>query len=95
MNNIKFVYYNFNTTNWGTLINTLKNSSSYSSHIDIQPGLCLINFHGSARDLFEVIENLVIGDSILIYDLDNSKDAFWGLMHKSVWEWIKQNADYK
>ena len=93
MNNIKFVYFNIETINSRLLENELVHSSQYKSHVEIKPGFFLVNFHGSAHDLYDIVSTITSDNSILIYDLDRNENAYWGYMNKSIWEWIKANTD--
>ncbi len=93
MNNMKFLYFNIETINGDVLEKCLKGSPSYVSHIEIKPGLLLVNFRGSAQELYNSLSDEIKENSILIYDLDKSKDAYWGYMNKSVWDWIESNGN--
>ena len=93
MNNIKILYYNIETIDGSTLEMSLRNCAEYVSHIEIKPGLLLVNFRGSAQELYNSLSDEIKENSILIYDLDKSKDAYWGYMNKSVWDWIESNGN--
>ena len=92
MNNIKILYYNIETIDGSTLEMSIRNSAEYVSHIEIKQGLLLVNFRGSARELYNSLSDEIKENSILIYDLDSEKDSYWGYMNKNVWDWIKQNS---
>jgi hypothetical protein len=91
MNNIKIVYFNTETINKVALETILYSHANCISHYEIKQGLFLINFNGTARALYEIIENVVNENSILIHDLDCDESAYWGFMNKNVWEWLKNN----
>lgn len=92
MNNIKILYFNIETIDGSTLEMSLRNSAEYVGHIEIKPGLLLINFRGSARELYNSLSDEIKENSILIYDLDKEKDSYWGYMNKNIWDWIDQNS---
>lgn len=92
MNNLKFLYFNIETINGDVLEKCLKSSASYRSHIEIKPGFILVNFCGSARELYNSMSDEIKENSILIFDLDNEKDSYWGYMNKNIWDWIDQNS---
>lgn len=93
MNNIKILYFNIETIDGGILEKSIGNSSDYVNHIVIKPGLFLVNYNGSAHDLYNKLTDVVKENSILIYDLEKGKDAYWGYMNKNVWDWIQSNSD--
>jgi len=93
MNNIKIVYYNVETINKGVFDNVLFKSPLCTSFFEIKTGLFLINYRGTAREMYNVIVEYIGDNSILIHDLESSTDAFWGFMNKDVWEWLKNNRN--
>ena len=93
MNNIKILYFNIETIDGSAIEASLRNCAEYVSHIVIKQGLFLVNYNGSARDLFDKVADIAMENTILIYDLEKSKDAYWGYMNKSVWDWIQSNGN--
>ena len=91
MNNIKIVYFNTETINKVSLESLLFSNANSISHYEIKSGLFLINFKGTARELYALVENVVNENSILIHDLDADENAYWGFMNKDIWEWLKNN----
>ena len=87
----KILYFNTETINSDALESSLKKDVNYLSHIEIKPGLLLVSFQGSAKNMYDILSNVINENSILIYDLDNSEDAYWGYMNKNIWDWIKAN----
>ena len=95
MNTIKIVYYNTIGFSGNPVEAELQNNSKYISHIVIKPGLFLVNYNGSAQDLYNSLDSQVKGINIIIYDLDNGDGSFWGYMNRNVWDWINQNINSK
>lgn len=91
MNNLKFIYYNIDTIDKVLFETTLFNLPNCESHIEIKSGILLVNYNGTAKELYEATECVVHEKNILIYDLDDSRDAYWGFMNNKVWEWIRNN----
>ncbi len=95
MKNLKFIYFNTETINSDALESSLKKQVNYKSHIEIKPGFLLVNFDSTSHELYNTLSNIVDDNSILIYDLDDADDAYWGYMNKSIWDWIKSNKQCK
>jgi len=93
MKNIKILYYNVETIDMNTFETSLFSQQKCVNHFIIKPGLLLINYAGTARDLYESVECVVHEKNIFIHDLDVEADAFWGFMNKDVWEWLKNNRN--
>lgn len=91
MNNVKIIYFNPETIDTIALNSSITSNSNYVGHIDIRPGLLLINFKGTARELYSSLEPVIGQSRILIHDLDAGDDAFWGIMPRDFWAWVKQN----
>lgn len=92
MNNIKIVFFNIETINEEALKSKLTLNPSYKSYISIKPGLFLVNYLGSAQELYNAISSITLENNILIYDLSDSPNAYWGYMNKAIWDWIKVNS---
>ena len=57
----------------------------------IRDGLILVNYNGSAHDLFN---QLVPDDNqynIFVADIDTSHNSYWGFMNRDLWDWMKNN----
>lgn len=91
MNNIKLLYFNSETLDRDTVIQTLKECTNYKSHQEVKLGLILINYDGKARDLFNALGSLVSEQSMLILDLDSGDDSYWGYMNQEIWVWLINN----
>lgn len=91
MSNVKFIYFNIETIDGESLENRLRKNDKYVAHIEIKPGLLLVNFRGTARELYDSLSDLTMDNSILIYNLEKDSDAYWGYMNRNIWEWIKTN----
>lgn len=93
MNNVKIIYFNIDTIDCNALERKIKSFTSYRSHYTIKPGLLLINYNGTAKDLYEEFGDLITEKNIFIHDLDSGNDAFWGYMNKKIWDWVKENRN--
>ena len=93
MNNVKIIYYNIDTINTKDLEQALTSDKRYNSHTVIKPGLLLVNFSGTAQDLFSVFGDNIQDQNIFIHDLDSGNNAFWGYMNKQIWDWVKANRN--
>ena len=91
MNNVKIMYFNTDTINNKDIENILANSEHHRSHLQIKPGLILVNYQGTAKDLFEDLGGVIQDQNIFIHDLDDGNDAYWGYMNKNTWDWVKAN----
>lgn len=91
MNNVKVIYYNAETIDRVALESSIMSNSHCVSHLVIKTGLMLVNYRGSARDLFNAIELITGTNSILIHDLDPDGASYWGIMNKNVWDWLRDN----
>lgn len=91
MNNVKIIYFKPETIDSIALNSSICSNSNYISHIDIRPGLLLVNFSGTARELHSSLEPIIGQSRIFIHDLDSGNDAFWGIMPREFWDWVKQN----
>ena len=91
MNNVKIIYFNTDTINNHDIEIILKNNENCRSYIKIKPGLFLVNFQGTAKDLFDSLGAIVQDQNIFIHDLNDGNDAYWGYMNKNVWDWVKAN----
>lgn len=91
MNNVKIIYFNTDTINNKDLEDVLVNDEHHRSHIQIKPGLLLVNYQGTAKDLFDAFGPIIQDQNIFIHDLNDGNDAFWGYMNKNIWDWVKEN----
>lgn len=91
MNNVKIVYFNVDTIDKVLFETTLYNNPNCRSHIEIKSGLILVNYVGSAKDLYDYIEGIALEKSVLVHDLDSADNAYWGFQNKVIWEWLKLN----
>lgn len=91
MNNVKIVYYNATTIDPRSIETSIISNANCISHYIIKPGLLLVNFDGTARDLYNAVEPVTSNNSIFIHDLDDDTRAYWGIMNKNIWEWLQQN----
>lgn len=93
MNNVKILYYNCETVETASIEQVLTNNIHYRSHILIKKGLMLVNFQGSARELYQVLGDLIQDKSVFIHDLDSDANAYWGFLNRNVWEWLSENRN--
>lgn len=91
MNNVKIIYYNAEAIDQQRLETSIFSNANCVGHYIIKPGLLLVNFRGSARDLFNAVESITTDNSIFIHDLDSDSIAYWGIMNKTIWEWLQNN----
>lgn len=91
MNNVKILYFNSETIQSDDVTKVLSVSQNYKSHYVIKPGLLLVNYNGTAEEVFRTLGNLVMDKSVLIHDLDSDSNSFWGYMNRNVWEWLRNN----
>ena len=93
MNNVKILYYNCETIDTASIEQALTNNSSYRSHALIKNGLMLVNFRGSARDLYQTLGEIIQDKSVFIHDLDSDTHAYWGFLNRNIWEWLSENRN--
>lgn len=91
MNNVKIIYYNIETINSDAIENMVATNQKTISHYIIKPGLILVNFRGSAQNLYNDLIDYVRERSVFIHDLDSGTDSYYGFMNKSIWEWLRNN----
>ena len=91
MNNVKIIYYNIETINSDAIENMVATNQKTISHYIIKPGLILVNFRGSAQNLYNDLIDYVREQSVFIHDLDSVTDSYYGFMNKSIWEWLRNN----
>ena len=91
MSNLKIVYFNTETINKTNLETSICSNINYVSHFEIKPGLFLVYFKGTAKELYDSVSAIVNENSIFIHDLDCSDGGYWGFMSKNLWEWLKEN----
>ena len=91
MNNVKIIYFNTDTISNKDIENALLKSEHHLSHVQIKPGLVLLNYQGTAKDLYEEFGCVVQDQNIFIHDLNDGHDAYWGYMNKNIWDWLKEN----
>lgn len=93
MNNVKIIYFNIDTIDCISFERKVQSFAGYHSHFSIKPGLLLINYVGTAKDLYNELGDLVNEKNIFIHDLDSGFNAFWGYMNKQIWDWVKANRN--
>ena len=91
MNNVKIVFYNTETIDSNAFDSSLVSNSNYVSHIVIKPGLYIVNYRGSAKDLYDSLETIIQENSFFVHDLESSNDAYWGYMNRNIWDWLRNN----
>ena len=91
MSNLKIVYFNTETISKISLEKKIFSNINFVSHYEIKPGLFLINFNGTAKELYDSVNTIVNENSIFIHDLDCVPGAYWGFITKNIWTWLKEN----
>lgn len=91
MNNVKILYYNCETVDTACIEQALTTNNRYRSHVLIKNGLMLVNFQGSARDLYQALGDHIQDKSVFIHDLDSDDNAYWGFLNRNIWEWLSEN----
>lgn len=91
MNNVKIVYYNAAAIDQQRLETSIFSNSNCFAHYVIKPGLLLVNYSGTARELFDAVEPITGDNSIFIHDLDEDVTAYWGIMNRTIWDWLRAN----
>lgn len=89
MTNIKMIYFDSVGLDIVTFENRIRNVC-HSIYV-IKDGLVLVNYNGSAHELFN---QLVPDDNrynVLVVDLDTTPNTYWGFMNKDLWEWMREN----
>lgn len=89
MNTIKVIYYDWEDSNARNLEVLLEKKCA--SIYKIKSGLYLVYFDGTCKDLYNAIVDTSDSTHVLILDIDNSKESYWGYMETSVWEWLKEH----
>lgn len=91
MNNVKIIYYNVETIDDSSFENAVASNTNTVSHFIIKPGLLLVNYQGSAQNLYQALGDLIKDRSILIHDLDSDIQGYYGFMNKDIWNWLSEN----
>lgn len=89
MNNLKILYYDSNAINVNTFENQIR-ERSISLYI-IKPGLLLVNYNGTSKQLFDEISAYSDNKNVMIADLDPGENTYWGYMNKDLWTWLSEN----
>lgn len=89
MNNLKILYYDSNAINVNTFENLISEQSI--SIYKIKPGLLLVNYNGSSKQLFDAISTCSDNKNVMIIDLDPGDNTYWGYMSKDLWTWLADN----
>lgn len=89
MNNIKIVYFDSVGINSSAFEVRLRNLCN--SIFVIKEGFVLVNYSGSARDLFDSLFTSENRYNVLIHDLDTSENTYWGFMNRALWMWLQNN----
>lgn len=91
MNNVKIIYYNVETIDESSFENAITQNSNTVSHYVIKPGLILLNYRGSSRNLYESLGDMIKEKSVFIHDLDSDPLCYYGFMNKEIWTWLSEN----
>ena len=89
MNNIKIVY--FDSVGIDSTAFEFRLRNICNSIFVIKEGLVLVNYSGSARNLFDSLFTSENRYNVLIHDLDTSEDTYWGFMNHELWIWLQNN----
>lgn len=89
MTNIKLVYFDSIGIDSVTFENRLR-SHCHSVYV-IKEGLVVVNYNGSAHELFDLLVPIDNRNNVLITDLDVAENSYWGFMNKDLWTWMKEN----
>lgn len=89
MNNLKLLYYDSNAINVISFENLISEQSI--SIYSIKPGLLLVNYNGTSKQLFDAIGPYTDNKNVMILDLDPGDNSYWGYMSKDLWSWILEN----
>lgn len=93
MSNIKIIYYNSGAIDVSHFENKVK--SLCKSICNVKSGLLLVNYNGSAKELFDKINIEDNQIEILVVDVESQADPlpYWGYMNRSIWDWFSQNRE--
>lgn len=91
MNNVKIIYYNIDTIDGEFLEASICSNNQTKSHYTVKPGLLLVNYQGTAQELYLSLGDLIKEKSILILDLANEPKSYYGFMNKDLWVWLESN----
>ena len=91
MSNIKIIYYDSDNISVVSFEKLLTNT--IESLYKIQPGLCLVNYQGSAKELYDIIQEFASGYNLLVMDISIDNNGYWGYMNRNLWEWLKNNIN--
>lgn len=89
MNSVKIMYYSFENTSDSVIKSLLSQNKNCKGFHMMKSGIMLVDFQGSAKELYDVFSQINDKQLMLIYDLDPAEDAFWGFMPITTWDWIK------
>mgnify|MGYP003469337656 CR=1 FL=1 len=88
MNNIKILYFDSISIDPQPLQTRLKNVCK--SIYVVKDGLVIVNYEGTAQQLFDTLFSSDNRHNVFIHDLETSPDSYWGFMNRDLWQWIKQ-----
>lgn len=88
MNIIKILYFDSIGIDAQSFETRLKNECK--SIYVVKDGLVLLNYDGTAKELFDSLFSSDNRYNVLIHDLDTSTDSYWGYMNIELWEWLKK-----
>lgn len=89
MTKIKMVYFDSVGIDSVTFENRLRNVCQ--SIYVIKEGLAIVNYDGSAHQLFDLLVPADNRNNVLVTDLDISDNSYWGFMNKDLWTWLSEN----
>ena len=92
MKTIKIIYFDSIGIDAQSFESRLKNECK--SIYVIKEGVVIVNYIGTAKELFDSLFSSDNRNNVLICDLDSSTDSYWGYMSIELWEWLK-NQDSK
>lgn len=91
MKNIKIVYFDaaaINPAQMGIELNNICNNM-----FSISPGLIMVNYHGTAKELFELLQPFSGVSNLMVLDVSVEDSGYWGYMNANLWRWIESNTN--
>lgn len=92
MNRLFILAFNAEAIEPDLISDFLNKSQEIQSHFTIRHGLILISYSGTARQLYEILEQVVGANKVFIHVLSSDKNAYWGFMDDEFWTWLKTNT---
>lgn len=93
MKKIKVIYCDVDDTN--NLLLHQKLALLCPSIYQIQKGLMLVTYNGTAKELYDELADILKTKRTLILDVDASNSSYWGYMKKDLWKWFESNMNLR